>query len=80
MPKWTKNSASVWRWLKPLGLTLMLSTTLAGCATMMGTRATDTSCKAFVPISWSKKDTDQTIREVKSHNAAYKALCGAQTN
>lgn len=73
------NRKSEWRKLMPLALLLTLATPLAGCATTMGfsvpIKFVDTSCKAFKPISWSKKDTDQTIREVKSHNAAYKALC-----
>lgn len=28
------------------------------------------------PVGWSKKDTDDTIREVKANNAAWKAWCG----
>lgn len=39
------------------------------------TRYLDTSCEAFKPITWSSQDTDQTIREIKAHNAAIKALC-----
>lgn len=27
------------------------------------------------PISWSKSDTDETIREVKAHNATVEATC-----
>jgi hypothetical protein len=27
------------------------------------------------PIYWSAKDTDETIRQVKAHNAVYKAEC-----
>lgn len=33
------------------------------------------ACEAFKPISWADADTDQTIREVKAHNAVYEALC-----
>lgn len=33
-------------------------------------------CAVAKPIFWSLKDTDETIRQVKGHNAAWKALCG----
>lgn len=75
MPKWTKNSASVWRWLKPLGLTLMLLP-LASCVTLgRGISVVDTSCKAFVPITYSSKDTPETVKEVRAHNRVYDRLC-----
>lgn len=56
--------------------------TLSACATLMGSGATDpepgadTYCRIAKPITWSAQDTDQTIREVKAHNAAGVALCG----
>jgi hypothetical protein len=34
-------------------------------------------CRTFVPIGWSLRDTDQTIIEVKAHNAAHLKTCGA---
>jgi len=33
------------------------------------------ACKTFAPISWSKRDTDETIIVVKQHNAAYAVVC-----
>lgn len=33
------------------------------------------ACASFQPITWSSKDTPQTIREAKAHNAAGKAVC-----
>lgn len=58
-------------------LTLLLI--LPGCATTTGSVATDalagSPCSAFEPIRWSTKDTDETIRQVKGHNAAWKAVC-----
>ena len=33
------------------------------------------ACKAFAPIYWSERDTDETILAVKAHNAAWRALC-----
>jgi hypothetical protein len=36
-------------------------------------------CSAFEPIRWSKKDTDETIRQAKEHNAAWAALCNPKS-
>lgn len=36
---------------------------------------TDTSCKSFKPISHSKKDTEQTRREVVGHNRVFDTIC-----
>ncbi len=36
---------------------------------------TDTSCKAFEPIRYSRKDTGETVRQAREHNAAWDALC-----
>lgn len=33
------------------------------------------ACFAFVPLSWSEDDTDQTITEVKANNAVWKRIC-----
>jgi hypothetical protein len=30
---------------------------------------------AFEPIRWSKKDTDDTIRQAREHNAAWAEIC-----
>lgn len=32
-------------------------------------------CTQFRPIPWSVRDTDQTIKDVKAHNAVFTALC-----
>ena len=37
----------------------------------------DTTCEAFEVIRWSQRDTDETIIQVKEHNASWKALCAA---
>jgi hypothetical protein len=53
---------------------------LAGCATMTASVGTDAvACSAFEPIRWSKKDTDDTIRQAKGHNAAWTAICGGRS-
>jgi hypothetical protein len=39
----------------------------------------DVACQAFQPITWSKQDTDDTLRQIKAHNAVYLTLCGSVT-
>ena len=38
------------------------------------------ACKAFAPIYWSERDTDETILAVKAHNAAWLAICRPSQN
>ena len=69
---------------KPLLLASMLlaaTPILSACETMTGSGAiepiqgADTFCSVAKPIMWSSRDTDETIREVKEHNAVYMRLC-----
>lgn len=55
------------------------------CATTTATVETEPEgadpslvCLVWVPISWSTRDTDQTIREAKANNAAREAWCGGR--
>lgn len=55
---------------------LALALLLPGCATTTPTSVmTDTSCRSFVGIHYSRKDTAGTIQQVREHNAAFDALC-----
>jgi hypothetical protein len=58
-------------------LTVLLMLPLAGCGKTMATVATtDAVCAdAWRPISWSPKDTDRSILEIKQNNARWKAWC-----
>ena len=49
---------------------------LTACQTTGGVAPTKVACGVFRPISWSGKDTAQTQREVRSHNAAGREACG----
>jgi len=66
---------------KPLALlcAIALASTLTACAKTTGTAGINPgvafACKTFAPISWSKRDTDETIIVVKQHNAAYAVVC-----
>ena len=56
---------------------MLLTSTLTGCVTLTGTKETNTSvCQVWKDISWSSKDTTQTIIEVKINNARREGYCG----
>lgn len=64
-------------------LSLLPALTLPACATLPPTRATDVApavggaCLAFGVMNYDRlNDTLPTIAEIKSHNAAYRKLCG----
>lgn len=46
---------------------------VASCSKTTGT--VETSCLVWRPISWSSKDTPQTIEEVKLNNVRRNAWC-----
>jgi hypothetical protein len=54
----------------------MLLLVLTGCSTMMGIGAIDpAACTVWRDVSWSSKDTPQTITEVKVNNARREGYC-----
>jgi len=65
------NGANVSTVLLLLGVVFL--SILAACET--STNVIDTSCAAFKPITWSSRDTAETIQEVRQHNAAWESLC-----
>ena len=65
------------RKLLPPALALILSS----CA-MPGTGAIDAGalqriCTAWPPVSWSARDTPETISDARANNAARAVFCGA---
>lgn len=60
--------------LKGLAL-LALALPLPACQTTTPIYGTDTSCRGFAPILYSRKDTAGTIQQAREHNAAWDALC-----
>jgi hypothetical protein len=61
----------------PFVLAIAFLLILPGCATMTGTAGTNgAACDVWKPISWSQKDTDVTIAEVKTNNARRAGFCG----
>ena len=60
----------------PFVLATLSMLALTGCATTTATVETNkAACAVWAPVSWSVKDTDQTIREAKVNNARRKAWC-----
>jgi outer membrane murein-binding lipoprotein Lpp len=59
-----------------LGLVMLSMFLLAGCSKTMGTAETNlAACSVWRDISWSSKDTPQTITEVKVNNARREGYC-----
>ena len=63
------------RTARTLALALLLTSLAAGCTATTGGSATDAVCDVLKPISWSSRDTDETVAGVKQHNAVHKAIC-----
>ncbi len=77
MPKWMTNSETALRSLRLLALTSMLMP-MAACATLgRGTEVhyIDTSCQAFTALTYSSRDTPETVAEIKAHNRVFDKLC-----
>jgi hypothetical protein len=56
---------------------LALVLPLAGCGTMTAGGATKAAlCEQFAPIKWSDSDTDESLKQIKAHNAVGRAICG----
>lgn len=80
----TSDPRSKQRKLRAMALLLASSLLLASCASLTNLlgqteRRVDVNavaCGAFKPITWSRNDTDQTLLQVRQHNAAWVALCG----
>ncbi len=49
---------------------------IEGCATSPLVGGPNTFCKIAEPITWSSRDTAETVIGVRSHNAVGKELCG----
>jgi len=48
-----------------------------GCSSLRDTNAkrTDVSCELFKPITWSDKDSKNTLEQVFAHNITWDAVC-----
>ena len=58
-----------------LALAILSPVILAGCARPMATAGISTACSVWKPTTWSKKDTTETIAEIKVQNARRNGFC-----
>lgn len=57
-------------------LVILLTLPLTNCASLTATPVTNAAaCAVWKPVSWSKKDTDPTISEIKVNNARREGWC-----
>jgi hypothetical protein len=59
-------------------LALLGTLSLMGCQTTTPASGIDpraVACGAFEPITYSRRDTLPTIKQVRQHNAAYDVTC-----
>lgn len=62
--------------LAKLGMLLIVIAATAGCTSQTGGAATDRAyCSAFRPKLWSGRDTPESIKQDKAHNAVGAKLC-----
>lgn len=54
---------------------MLLLLGLTACQTT-GTGGTEIACRSFRAIDWSRRDTVETQKQVRGHNATGKAVCG----
>lgn len=60
---------------------MLMLAILTGCGTTStrtgatSSTVTEAYCQGNKAITYSRKDTDETIRQVRQHNAAYNAVC-----
>jgi hypothetical protein len=59
----------------PLLGTLAALLTLVGCQTVTHTGATKAVCSVFPPITYSSKDTPETVTQIRRHNAGFDSYC-----
>ena len=57
----------------PAALVVMI---LTGCASVPS--ETKSACLVFEPICASRSDTEDTIKQIIGHNAAFEAVCGIE--
>lgn len=64
-------------WMISLALTTLAIVSIpAGCRTTTPTVAIDAgACSLFPPITWSSRDTPETIIQIRRHNAGRDAYC-----
>lgn len=61
--------------LTALALPLSVASCLHTTNTEGTSAVTQVACGAFRPITYSRLDTEQTVRQIRGHNAAFEVVC-----
>lgn len=82
MPDLPKGRGRTTSWRRRCAHGFVIATMLlpAACRTPTAGAAIEPSaggweCLAFRPIAWSRADTEETIRQVREHNAVWEEAC-----
>jgi hypothetical protein len=55
---------------------LLIGLSMSSCSSLKSINAkTDVSCELFKPITWSDKDSKNTLEQVFAHNITWDAVC-----
>ena len=54
---------------------LILTLFAAGCVTTNAPRPVPSYCAVARPLTWDERDTEQTQREIFSHNLTWEQFC-----
>lgn len=74
MTVWPRRTARAGKPIAAAALAMTALLMLTACQTTASV-GTDTSCRAFGPIGWSRGDSVETVHQVRGHNAAWRELC-----
>ncbi len=75
---------TVWqKRLRRATVQMLLMAALASCQTTRPTAGVaidadpvaDWVCLVFLPVTWSRKDSQETIQQIRAHNAVWQSLC-----
>lgn len=61
---------------RSLMLLMLAIASLTGCQTATLTGGTRAVCAVFPPITYSSRDTPETVVQVRKHNAGRDSYCG----
>ena len=82
MPESTKrrDHTAGWRRRCAHGIVIVTMLAPAACRTPIAGAGTEREaggweCLAFRPIAWSGADTEETVRQVREHNAVWEEAC-----
>ncbi|MGI9351967.1 MAG: hypothetical protein ACR2O3_10425 [Rhizobiaceae bacterium] len=75
-----KPMTACYKRLLPAAALVVIALVLTGCQMVptVGSDNTRWYCEGFRPITWSARDTTETINQIVEHNAVWESLCNWQ--